>query len=297
MERRDQERPSIITRSRSRSSEPLDVTRPASIRISEIYLSPNLSSSMGMSWKDSVYTVLERDPAARSFKEALWFSPGLHAILLQKISHQQFMKGNFMLARAINYFGRFLTGADIHPGATDRQGILHRPRHRGGHRRDHHHRGERLHIPGGDAGRRQHQQGKAPSHDRQQRDRRRRGDRAGEHHHRGLRQDRCRLRGHQGRAPELHRGGHTRPGGQEGRRPGASRPTCATTSCRTRCATPSDHIRKDYRNWTAGLHCMEEQLKKQKIPIRCISAHGRCHHGTVTLQHDDQAGRGVRTHR
>ena len=77
-----------------------------------------------MSWKDSVYTVLERDPAARSFKEALWFSPGLHAILLQKISHQQFMKGNFLLARAINYFGRFLTGADIHPGATIGKGFF-----------------------------------------------------------------------------------------------------------------------------------------------------------------------------
>jgi len=77
-----------------------------------------------MSWKDSVYTVLERDPAARSFQEALLFSPGLHAILLQKISHQQYMKGNFMLARAINYFGRFLTGADIHPGATIGKGFF-----------------------------------------------------------------------------------------------------------------------------------------------------------------------------
>ena len=77
-----------------------------------------------MSWKDSVYTVLERDPAARSFKEAFLFSPGLHAILLQKISHRQFEKGNFLMARAINYFGRFLTGADIHPGATIGKGFF-----------------------------------------------------------------------------------------------------------------------------------------------------------------------------
>jgi serine O-acetyltransferase len=77
-----------------------------------------------MSWKDSVYTVLERDPAARSFQEALMFSPGLHAILFQKISNQQFKKGNFMLARAINYFARFLTGADIHPGATIGKGFF-----------------------------------------------------------------------------------------------------------------------------------------------------------------------------
>jgi serine O-acetyltransferase len=77
-----------------------------------------------MSWKDSVYTVLERDPAARSFNEALWFSPGLHAILIQKISHKEFMKGHYLLARALNYFGRFLTGADIHPGATIGKGFF-----------------------------------------------------------------------------------------------------------------------------------------------------------------------------
>jgi serine O-acetyltransferase len=77
-----------------------------------------------MTWKDSVYTVLERDPAARSFKEALWFSPGLHAILLQKISHRQYVKEHFLIARSINYFGRFLTGADIHPGATIGKGFF-----------------------------------------------------------------------------------------------------------------------------------------------------------------------------
>jgi serine O-acetyltransferase len=71
-----------------------------------------------MNWKDDVNTVLERDPAARSFREALYFSPGLHAILLQRISHRQYAKGKINTARAINYFARFLTGADIHPGAT-----------------------------------------------------------------------------------------------------------------------------------------------------------------------------------
>jgi len=87
-------------------------------------LSPELFQARAMSWKESVYTVLERDPAAKSFKEALLFSPGLHAILLQKISHQQYLKGNFLLARAINYFGRFLTGADIHPGARIGKGFF-----------------------------------------------------------------------------------------------------------------------------------------------------------------------------
>ncbi len=87
-------------------------------------MSQELFQATVMSWKDSVNTVLERDPAAKSFKEALLFSPGLHAILLQKISHRQYLKGNFLLARAINYFGRFLTGADIHPGATIGKGFF-----------------------------------------------------------------------------------------------------------------------------------------------------------------------------
>ena len=77
-----------------------------------------------MSWKDDVYTVMERDPAAKSFNEALFFSPGLHAILLHRVSHRPILKGNFMMARLINYWGRVLTGADIHPGATIGKGFF-----------------------------------------------------------------------------------------------------------------------------------------------------------------------------
>lgn len=77
-----------------------------------------------MSWKEDVNTVMERDPAAKSFNEAFYFSPGLHAIILQRISNRQYMKGNFMMARAINYFARWLTGADIHPGAKLGKGFF-----------------------------------------------------------------------------------------------------------------------------------------------------------------------------
>jgi len=77
-----------------------------------------------MSWKDDVYTVLERDPAPKTFGEALMFSQGLHAILMQRVSHQQYMKGNYKLARLINYIARWITGADIHPGATLGKGFF-----------------------------------------------------------------------------------------------------------------------------------------------------------------------------
>jgi serine O-acetyltransferase len=77
-----------------------------------------------MSWKDEVYTVLERDPAPKSFREALFFSPGLHAIILHRISHRLYLKNQFLLARAVNYFARLLTGADIHPGAKVGKGFF-----------------------------------------------------------------------------------------------------------------------------------------------------------------------------
>jgi serine O-acetyltransferase len=77
-----------------------------------------------MSWKEDVNTVLERDPAPRTYKEALFFSPGLHAIILHRVSHRQYLKGHYMCARAINYFARWLTGADIHPGAQIGKGFF-----------------------------------------------------------------------------------------------------------------------------------------------------------------------------
>ncbi|HXZ23954.1 MAG TPA: serine O-acetyltransferase [Methanomassiliicoccales archaeon] len=77
-----------------------------------------------MSWKEDVNTVLERDPAAKTYREALLFSPGLHAIILHRLSHRAYQKGNFLMARGVNYFARFLTGADIHPGATIGKGFF-----------------------------------------------------------------------------------------------------------------------------------------------------------------------------
>jgi serine O-acetyltransferase len=77
-----------------------------------------------MSWKEDVYTVLERDPAPRTFKEAMLFSQGVHAVIIYRISHRLWSKGNYTMARMLNYFGRFLTGADIHPGAYIGKGFF-----------------------------------------------------------------------------------------------------------------------------------------------------------------------------
>ncbi len=77
-----------------------------------------------MSWKNDVQTVLERDPAPRSFKEAMLFSQGVHAVILYRISHRLWERKKHTMARMLNYFNRFLTGADIHPGADIGEGFF-----------------------------------------------------------------------------------------------------------------------------------------------------------------------------
>jgi serine O-acetyltransferase len=77
-----------------------------------------------MSWKDDVYTVLERDPAPRTFKEAMFFSQGVHAVIIYRISNRFWKQGKITTARMLNYFARFLTGADIHPGAEIGKGFF-----------------------------------------------------------------------------------------------------------------------------------------------------------------------------
>ncbi|MBU0684512.1 MAG: serine O-acetyltransferase [Thermoplasmatota archaeon] len=73
---------------------------------------------MSVEEKDDVDIVLERDPAPKSRAEALLFSQGLHAIRLHRSAHRLYLKKRYKTARMINYISRWLTGADIHPGAV-----------------------------------------------------------------------------------------------------------------------------------------------------------------------------------
>ena len=58
-----------------------------------------------------------RDPAPRSRWEVLLY-PGLWAVGLHRVAHWLFEGRLFFLARLVNHFARFITGIDIHPGAT-----------------------------------------------------------------------------------------------------------------------------------------------------------------------------------
>lgn len=74
--------------------------------------------------KEDIEVVFERDPAARSMWEVLLCYPGLHAIWLHRISHWLYKNDFIVLPRMISNLGRFLTGIEIHPGATIGKGLF-----------------------------------------------------------------------------------------------------------------------------------------------------------------------------
>jgi len=65
-----------------------------------------------------VRTVLEHDPAARSRMEIYLCYPGLHAVWFHRVNHWLWNHGCFLIARWWSEVARFLTGIEIHPGAT-----------------------------------------------------------------------------------------------------------------------------------------------------------------------------------
>ena len=66
---------------------------------------------------DDVYSVFERDPAARGVLEVLFCYPGFHAILFYRLGHWFWERKLFLMGRFISHVGRFFTGIEIHPGA------------------------------------------------------------------------------------------------------------------------------------------------------------------------------------
>ena len=68
--------------------------------------------------REDIQVVFERDPAARSTLETLLTCPGLHAMLCHRINHWLWKKQLYLFGRLGSYAARFLTGVEIHPGAT-----------------------------------------------------------------------------------------------------------------------------------------------------------------------------------
>lgn len=68
--------------------------------------------------REDIRAVFDRDPAARSFWEVLTCYPGIHALILHRVAHWLWGHRLRWLARFTAHVSRFLTGIEIHPGAS-----------------------------------------------------------------------------------------------------------------------------------------------------------------------------------
>ncbi len=68
--------------------------------------------------REDILVVFERDPAARSRWEILTTYPGIHAVLIHRLSARLWHANFKWLARFIAHLARGLTGIEIHPGAS-----------------------------------------------------------------------------------------------------------------------------------------------------------------------------------
>ena len=71
-----------------------------------------------------INNILKNDPAARSEIEVFLLYPSVHAVINYRIANALYKKKMFFLARLISQFARFLTGIEIHPGATIGKGFF-----------------------------------------------------------------------------------------------------------------------------------------------------------------------------
>lgn len=74
--------------------------------------------------RKDIQVIFDRDPAAKSVLEVLLCYPGLHVIWFHRVAHRLYKRGWVLLPRLISNLARFLTGIEIHPGATIGEGLF-----------------------------------------------------------------------------------------------------------------------------------------------------------------------------
>lgn len=71
-----------------------------------------------------INNIYKQDPAAKNKIEVLLLYPCIHALIAYRIANFLYKKNIFFLARLISQLSRFLTGIEIHPGATIGKGLF-----------------------------------------------------------------------------------------------------------------------------------------------------------------------------
>ncbi len=68
--------------------------------------------------REDIASVFDRDPAARTTWEVITCYPGFHALRFHRLAHALWRMNLRWLGRWVSNMGRWLTGIEIHPGAT-----------------------------------------------------------------------------------------------------------------------------------------------------------------------------------
>lgn len=74
--------------------------------------------------KSDINSVLRNDPAARSKLEVFLLYPSIHVLIFYRVANKFYKRKLFFIARLISQLARFLTGIEIHPGATIGKGLF-----------------------------------------------------------------------------------------------------------------------------------------------------------------------------
>lgn len=84
--------------------------------------------SVNINWLTTIWTdlkiIFDRDPAANNWLEILICYPGFHALVLHRLASWLWRKYLPLIPRFLSHLGRFLTGIEIHPGATIGKGVF-----------------------------------------------------------------------------------------------------------------------------------------------------------------------------
>ncbi|MBF0494339.1 MAG: serine O-acetyltransferase [Candidatus Omnitrophica bacterium] len=75
-------------------------------------------------FKGEIQDIFDRDPAAKSYAEIIFTYSGLHAIIFYRLANKAWKAGLPFLPRFISQFAKWLTGIEIHPGATIGRGLF-----------------------------------------------------------------------------------------------------------------------------------------------------------------------------
>jgi serine O-acetyltransferase len=68
--------------------------------------------------REDIAMARRHDPAAHSKAEVVLAYSGVHAVWAYRITHRLWLAGLRLPARLLSQFARFLTGVEIHPGAS-----------------------------------------------------------------------------------------------------------------------------------------------------------------------------------